>query len=296
MEFNPCVGCGARLIFKDKTASASFTANLNDSNIQINPSTIRFLTNGITKYGLIIFPNMQKLTAIGHLRLTTIFGTPKAHPRRGRPPALPGLKDTAFLVEVATNDSSSEYYSSQIRADHWHSDVTFSPEPPSYTSLLAKAVPGEGRGDTMWASTAAAYESLSPAMQETVMKMKAVHSDRLGLNLQAIHPIVRDIPFQDKSHATKRALFINHHFTSHIEGWTEKESQPILDFLKARIIAPEYVYRHQWKLGELVIWDNRQTLHYGIFDSGAHLRTLHRTTAGYERPIPSLPSTTRSSL
>jgi taurine dioxygenase len=250
------------------------------------------------------------------------------------------------LIEVAsTNKSDSQYYSGETRADHWHADVTFSAAPPTFTTLHALSLPGNGQGDTMWACTGAAYRSLSPSLQATLKTLRAVHQDRSGLERTAEHPAVVGVPRSgggggegcgssisssgdddntfltcaDNDDANNAAylpaLYLNHQFTRKFAGWTEEESLPLLDFLRARSVAPEFVYRHQWKAGDLVIWDNRATMHYGIFDhvveeegekgscsgemaDGASssssscagslpppVRVLHRTTAAYAPPV-----------
>ena len=143
----------------------------------------------------------------------------------------------------------------------------------------------------MWSCTATAFQSLSPALQKAISRLSAVHRDRSGLGRTAVHPVVRQIPLhlsdQSLDGSTKASLFINHQFTSHFEGWTPEESEPLLAYLLRQAIDPRFIYRHQWQPHDLIVWDNRQTLHFGIFDhhnSGS--RVLHRTTAAYELPIP----------
>ena len=290
-------GCGCRINFTP-SEHAAFITNLNQPNYFQHPSGFKiahFLRTAINTHSLVIISNLNSLSPSAHVNLTSIFGEPGAHPQRGKPPALPCLTGTRCLVEVATNDPASPYLSTQIKADHWHSDVTFSTQPPSYTSLLAKQIPGEGRGDTMWASTSAAFAELSPALQRTVSTLFAVHRDRSGLGQEVTHPVVVEIEQQQKGmkekplHVRRRALFVNQQFTSHFAGWTIEESAPLLNYLYQKVLAPEHVYRHRWSVGDFVVWDNRQTLHYGIFDSQKMHRTMHRTTAGYNCPIPSSP-------
>ena len=157
--------------------------------------------------------------------------------------------------------------------------------------MLAKQIPGEGRGDTMWASTTAAFNSLSPALQHTVSTLYAVHKDQSGLGHEVIHPVVVEFEQEEEEEKERtppyrrRALFINPQFTSHFAGWTIEESAPLLHFLYQMILAPEHIYRHRWSVHDFVLWDNRATLHYGVFDSKKNVRTMHRTTAGYSRPV-----------
>jgi taurine dioxygenase len=132
-----------------------------------------YLKDAVTNHGFIVVKGLESLTPRGHVAFTQLFGSPGAHPRRGQPPGLPCMVGTDCLVEVATNDPESQYLSDQTKADHWHADVTFATSPPTYTTLLAKTLPGGGRGDTMWACTARAYESLSPGLQEMLASLTA---------------------------------------------------------------------------------------------------------------------------
>ena len=132
----PLPGCGCKIIFTTPTQHSTFVKYLHNTNFQRDTKIACFLRNAIRKYSLVVLSNLKDLSPQAHLNLTSIFAIPGAHPRRGKPPALPCLDGTDCLVEVATNDSSSSYLSKQIRADHWHSDVTFSHQPPKYTCEL----------------------------------------------------------------------------------------------------------------------------------------------------------------
>ena len=117
----------------------------------------------------------------------------------------------------------------------------------------------------------------------------------------AEHPVVVDIGTDGETDASRPALYVNHQFTRHFAGWTAAESQPLLQYLLHHAVSAQHVVRHRWSAGDLVIWDNRQTMHYGIYDhisgssgSGGEsasgpggdipVRELHRTTADYTRP------------
>ena len=286
MKFHtdPLPGCGANVTFADLGA---FVRELNRHDAPFDEACAERMRAELDKYGVLVFRDMEDLTPQGHVRLTQMFGAPGAHPRRGKPPALPCLEGTDCLVEVATNDPRSPYRSSQVRADHWHADATFAAAPPSFTTLRACTIPGDGRGDTLYASTSAAFDSLSPALQDILATMQAVHRDRSGVGMSATHPVVVNVPQASRGASPRKALFVNHQFTTRIAGWAEDESAMLLEFLKQRAISPNFVYRHRWAVGDIVVWDNRQTLHYGVYDSGERVRTMHRTTAGYEVPCGS---------
>ncbi|MEO1193014.1 MAG: TauD/TfdA family dioxygenase [Pseudomonadota bacterium] len=162
--------------------------------------------------------------------------------------------------------------------DDWHADVTFQ-DPPGYLSILQSVILPPVGGDTAFANTQAAFESLSPALQDQLRGMRAFHSyygpggeERQGLT--ATHPVVRRHPTTGRE-----GLYLNRMFATRFEGMTEAESKPMIDFLTKRIEAPEFTCRLRWQPGYLVLWDNRFTLHYPINDFTGHRRLLLRCTA-----------------
>ena len=94
------------------------------------------------------------------------------------------------------------------------------------------------------------------------------------------HPVVRVHP-----ETGRKSLFVNPGFTSHIEGVSDAESRGILDLLYAHLTKPEHIVRHRWRLGDLVLWDNRNTLHYANRDYGDNRRVMHRITLRGDEPV-----------
>ena len=160
----------------------------------------------------------------------------------------------------------------------WHADVTFR-KPAGYISVLhALIVPPVG-GDTGFANTIAAFEALSPGMRELLRGLQAVHSyDGPGKpdckGQTAVHPVVRKHP-----QTGAEGLYLNRMFTTRFLGMTEEESQPLIEFLVRHAIRPEFTCRVRWRAGQVVLWDNRFTLHYPIDDFTGHRRLLIRCTA-----------------
>lgn len=160
----------------------------------------------------------------------------------------------------------------------WHADVTFR-NPAGYVSALqSKILPLLG-GDTGFASTIAAYETLSPGFQKVLSNLTGVHSyngpgapDHPTETAQ--HPVVRENPLSGN-----KGLYINRMFTTRFVGMTEAESLPILEYLDRHMSRPEFTFRHRWQSGDLVFWDNRFSLHYPINDFSGELRSLIRCTA-----------------
>ncbi len=148
-------------------------------------------------------------------------------------------------------------------------------------------------GDTLFASTCAAYDSLSDGLKETLGRLEAVHSarhvfgeeaqrpaelaDRLGnqaaAQLDAVHPVVITHPLSGR-----KSLYVNGGFTRRFVGWTEAESQPLLEYLYRHVALPQHTYRFQWQAGSLAFWDNRATWHFAVNDYQGHARLMHRIT------------------
>lgn len=179
---------------------------------------------------------------------------------------------------------------------YWHSDVSFRKHPAMASLLFGIEIPPIG-GDTVFASTVAAYEALSPAMQELLSPLNAVHDFRVAANSSGsysasdlasgdfdgqnayLHPVVITHP---ESH--KKALFVNPGFTSHLEGFDQAESSALLAIIHEHCQRPEFSYRHSWRPNDLLIWDNRATMHLAIQDYTAD-RYLHRSTVIAEQPV-----------
>ena len=160
----------------------------------------------------------------------------------------------------------------------WHADVTFR-NPAAYVSALhAKILPTLG-GDTGFASTITAYETLSDGLQKELGRLRAVHSydgpDAPDHPTEtAIHPVVRVHPVTGK-----RGLYVNRMFVRRFDGMTEAESRPLINFLDRHMTRTEFTFRHRWQPGDLVFWDNRFTLHYPVNDFTGQRRLLLRCTA-----------------
>ena len=98
--------------------------------------------------------------------------------------------------------------------------------------------------------------------------------------MTAAHPAIRVHP-----ETGRPALYVNRSHTVAFEGMTEAESRPLLEFLYAHAIRPEFTCRLRWRAGDLAVWDNRCTMHYAVNDYDGARRLMHRTTLKGERPI-----------
>jgi taurine dioxygenase len=177
-----------------------------------------------------------------------------------------------FRIKTQPKDNDPHWH------DDWHSDWTFLERPPFVSILAAKKLPDVG-GDTMWASQYAAYERLSPLMQDLVSGLRAVHVRKKGGGVEkGVHPAVRTIP-----QTGRRALFVNEFYTTQFEGMTVEESAGLLGFLTRHATNPNFSFRHRWSPGDVAVWDNRCVQHYAIADYREE-RELHRLTIVGEVP------------
>ena len=206
------------------------------------------------------------------------------------------MPDFPTIYRVSNKKSDTGEALGRSRAgSYWHSDVSFRSNPAMASLLYAIEVPTCG-GDTLFASQIAAFAALSPAMQEMLSGLQAVHdfrvaaknsgsysaSDLIGEDFdgtnRCIHPVVVSHPETGKS-----ALFVNQGFTSHLQGFDEAESEAILGFLYSHCTSQDFIYRHRWQQNDLLIWDNRATIHMAIQDYNAD-RYMHRSTVLAETP------------
>jgi len=225
----------------------------------------------------------QNISLADQVRLARLLGEPTpAHP------VVPGHPDHPEILELDAQKGGKNA--------RWHTDVTFVATPPAASVLVADHVPEWG-GDTQWVDLRSAYENLHPALRGAIDSLRAVHriapiaywgepfdsalsredaqklfDDALRVP-PVVHPVVRVHP------STKRpALFVNPGFTSHIADLSRIESDHLLALLFEHSVKPEFTLRHRWAPGDVVMWDNRATMHYAIDDYGTTDRRMRRVT------------------
>jgi len=182
---------------------------------------------------------------------------------------------------------------------YWHSDFAFQERPAKATLLNALEIPAEG-GDTLFANMEAAYEGLSPEWKAKLEGLQAVHryrrrqntedqSTRVQLNAEqqaqtpdVIHPLIRTNP-----DTGRRSIYAHPGMTAEIVGLPAEESQAILAHLFEHTIRPEFRYDFHWSAGDVVMWDNRSTMHSATTRNlpAGQYRSLYRTTVRGERPV-----------
>ncbi len=195
------------------------------------------------------------------------------------------------LLEVTNIPKNGHPSQTRNAGRNWHSDYSYTNRPAAASMLYCTQKPPVG-GDTMFCNMARAYDDLSEKMKGIVADLQSVYdfslvsgigkrdpkkiAELLKINPPIAHPCVRE---HDES-GTK-ALYVSER-TSHFEGMTRAESAPLINFLCAHATRPENVYRHRWRIGDLVCWDNRTTMHLalGDFDESQPRHMLRTTLRG----------------
>jgi taurine dioxygenase len=191
------------------------------------------------------------------------------------------LQEYPEVIQLRTAPKST------VSTEAWHYDGPHTPVPPKITILSAQVVPAGG--DTMWCNQYISYERLSQEMQRMLTGLR-VHFRGVKLARSqnvpeadaphAVHPLVRTHP-----QTGRKALYIGHSDNVQcIDGMTPQESRPLLDYLYEHSTQPDNIYRHMWRAGDVVMWDNRCTMHYAVHDYGNQERVLNRVTLKGEVP------------
>jgi alpha-ketoglutarate-dependent sulfate ester dioxygenase len=210
------------------------------------------------------------------------------HPTLASPP------DQPFLEEIDSRQGG--------RANYWHTDVTFVDRPPAFTLLRAVVIPPVG-GDTIWANTVTAYESLPAELRELADRLRIVHTNAydyaaasgreerpepaaqerrrefVSRVYETEHPVVRVHP-----ETGERSLVLGG-FARTVLGYSPQAGRDLIRILQEYVTRPEQTVRWQWRVGDLAIWDNRATQHYAISDYGAEHRRGERVTVAGPVPV-----------
>lgn len=183
-----------------------------------------------------------------------------------------------------------------VRGEGFHTDHSNYAAPPKATILYGIVIPSSG-GDTEFVSVQAAYDDLPESDKNRLEGLRAVHEyagmksdhkatvlspEALARTPRASHPVVRLNPDNGR-----RGLYLSPNRVSRIEGMTNDEAEPLLDRLYEHATQPRYLYRHKWRKGDMVIWDNRSVLHQATTDYDMdEYRYLYRVLLAGEAPVP----------
>jgi alpha-ketoglutarate-dependent 2,4-dichlorophenoxyacetate dioxygenase len=271
----------------------SFAAEIGDIDlsVQIDSTDLAAIKEAFAKYAVLIFPD-QHLTQGKHLDFARRFGpleTTIGAYRKEAPLRLP-----QELTDVSNLDPSDKIWEKESRrrlfqlgARLWHTDNSFKSVPARASLLYARAIPPIG-GHTEFADERAAYDALPPEMKQRLAKLVAEHSifnsrARLGFSdfsedeRRAMPPVtqavVRTIP-----ESGRKSLYLASH-AGRILDMPEREGRELIDRLITHATQRHFTYTHRWRVHDLVIWDDRCTMHHGTeFDDLRWKRDLQRAT------------------
>jgi len=197
---------------------------------------------------LVLFFPQQNMKVDEHVAFGNYFGKLEGHPNLSNESPHPKI------FQLAATDGGV--------ADEWHTDITFQKEPALMSILNMVKCPDTG-GDTMWTSLYAAYDELSPPMQNLCEGLTALH-DALPHNKpdkMAVHPVGRVHP-----ETGRKVLYVNEHFTRRIVEMNSSESDALLSYLTRWVSNPRFTVRYNWSEGTIAMWDNRCTQHFVLND------------------------------
>ena len=257
-----------------------------DLNQSLNEQQTQVLQQALIDNQVLFFRN-QFLKPEQQRDLARLFGDLHIHPIY---PSHPEVEEVMVLDSHQQDLRDNEL---------WHTDVTFIETPPLGCVLSAQKVPQFG-GDTLWASSIAAYDDLSEPIKALLDNLtaqndirKSFPAERYALTEEAAarfeeakrkhppqtHPVVRTHPVSGK-----KGLFVSEGFTTRINELSDAESDALLALLFKHSQQPRYQVRWHWQAGDVAIWDNRSTQHFANFDYGNAHRVMHRATVLGDKP------------
>jgi taurine dioxygenase len=267
--------CGAEIAF--------------DLRQQIDAATFRAIERAFHDNIVVVFRG-QALSNEQQIEFSRRFGELEIHIVKKF--LLPGYPEILLISNV--KNEAGEHIGLADAGFTWHTDTSYRRRPSRCSLLYAKEVPhrdGAALGDTVFASTVAAYEALPEAMKQRLEGLRAIHrysarrriadSPRPKLTQAQLdetpdiaHPIVRTHPYTGR-----KSLYVTAGECVGIKGMPEDEAVDLIAELDAHCVRPEFLYRHKWRVGDLLMWDNASAMHLAICDYALpERRLMHRTT------------------
>lgn len=252
----------------------------------LDERVVAAIRRALLRYEVLFFDD-QTLSPTQLRDFAARFGELHVHPIR---PHVMDVPEVALLQDQWAIDDSG----------NWRADVTFIDTPPMGCMIYAQDTPQAG-GDTIWASTRAAYTSLSQPVRDFLAPLIASHDfarsysqerfARMDLGMERFdwtrrdhppttHPVVRTHP-----ETGLNSLFVNPAFTTRILGLNDSESHRLLEMIFEQIQQPQFLVRRQWKPRTVAFWDNRVTQHYTVGDYATNERVMYRVTILGDKPF-----------
>jgi len=254
-------------------------------------ATLAGVVDAFHHHGAIVLRN-QNMQPADLMRLIGAFGPPEGHTLQQF--TLPGYPNIYVLSNRIVDGKPIGAHNDGVG---WHTDYSYKDQPVMCTMLYAVEVPAEG-SDTLLADGVAAYQALSEQRRAQLDPLKLLHSyqhfmenreyGRMTLsdeikaeNPDVIHPLIRTHPADGR-----KALWVSTGTVKEVIGMPNPAGLELLDELVEFMTQDQFVYRHVWKVGDILVWDNRCTLHTGtLYDDTRYFRTMHRLWVKGEKPF-----------
>ncbi len=257
----------------------------------LDPDEVAAIEAGMDAYAVLVFRD-QPLSDEQQLAFTRQFGalenyaTP-GHIRRSQEQRLgPGIADFSNLDKDGNILSAEDrLWFFKLGDRLWHSDSSFRPVPAKYSLLSGRVIPSWG-ADTEFADMRAGYDALDARTKAEIEDLVCEHSliySRAAIGFTDLTPPVRQRLVRTHPVTGRKSLFLASHAGA-IRGWTIPEARMFLHELTEHATQREFVYRHKWRVGDLVMWDNRQTMHRGRRFDRHEVRDVRRTTLAGDAP------------
>ena len=244
-----------------------------------SPEAIEEMKIALDEYGVIFF-RKQNLDSSSYVKFAKQFGTCADYPM------LKGLDDFPEITVVEKKPDEQIMF-----GEGWHTDSTYTKEPPRFTMLYSIKSPPKGKGNTLFASQYKSYESLPEEYKKKIQNLKATFSadgpisktrnNRIAekgtgidpKSMSAVHAIVKE-----NERNKKKSIYLSPGHVIKIEDISAEESKTLLSYLFEHQTKPEFVYGFEWEPNCLAIWSNHVVLHNPVNDfTGVH-RVMHRIT------------------
>jgi len=269
-----------------------FGARIHDIDLSVaSDAEIDKVVATFHRHGAVVVPG-QDMTPDDLMRFIGRFGDPEDHTQTRF--TLPGYPKIFILSNRVVDGKPIGAHNDGVG---WHTDYSYKPEPVMLTMLYAVEVPDEG-SDTLLADGCAAWNALSPERQAELLPLSLHHSykhfmatrqfgqqQNLSPELEAAnpdvdHPLIRTHPADGR-----KALWPSTGTVTEVIGKPGPEGLAMLDELVEFMTGDDFVYRHKWQKGDLLMWDNRCTLHTGtLYDDTKYFRTMHRLWVKGDKP------------
>ena len=232
------------------------------------PEVVQGVRGALLDHGVIFFRN-QKISEEDQVRFTNYLGPAVEHVRKQRPREVKEI----FIISNVTEDG--EPIGALGNEDiGFHSDLSYLPQPGTISTLYAVELPSTG-GATQWCNGYAACAALDDELKTQLKGVRAVH----------LHPVESQNPPEPADHPVvcthpetgRQALYVGPHLTRYLVGKSETESRELLQRLFDHMFQPRFIWAHDWRLDDLVVWDNRCTMHRRPSFPAAERRVMKRT-------------------